>query len=255
MVRSASIFLALAGAASAFTAQPPAAPRRSTNLDASRRDFLVAGAAAVPAALLSSPAFAADKKKKNAPLPTPPTGVEYSGVYTDPNHPAGYRVVRATEKKGEAVIVLQDDPKSEVITVKAKSKAGKVKKGEKGQVTTLAIDFSVKGGPKDLPGTASNGVITFPDGNSWKKAGGIDGVYFDPNHPKGYRVVKVKKDGKVCVELQNDPAEQAVELVGKMRQSGFLFVDFSPKGGPKYLAASFKGDKLTFTDGNSWTKL
>lgn len=229
----------LVATAFAFAPNAPSS-RDSTSVNASRRDVL-AGIAFAPVSFAALPAFAKDSKV--AP------GTMFSGVYTDPKHPKGYRVVRETPKG--AAIVLQDGPKSDIIRLNAKTKYNK-KKDE----TTLTIDFSVKGGPKNLPGVYKNGKISFPDGNAWPKSSGIDGVYSDPNHPKGYRVVRVQGDGKVCVELQDEADGPVIELVGKMKSSqGYLFIDFSPKGGPKNLAATFKKNKLVFPDGNSWTKL
>jgi hypothetical protein len=37
--------------------------------------------------------------------------------------------------------------------------------------------------------------------------------------------------------------------------SGYITIDFSPKGGPKDIMALVKVDKLVFADGNTWTKL
>ena len=54
---------------------------------------------------------------------------------------------------------LQDDPKGDVIEIEGK------KKGK----NTLLIDFSSKGGPKNLAATVEDGKLVFPDGNSWLK--------------------------------------------------------------------------------------
>ena len=34
------------------------------------------------------------------------------------------------------------------------------------------------------------GKISFPDGNVWPKEAGVSGVYLDPQHKEGYRVVR-----------------------------------------------------------------
>ncbi|KAL7531727.1 hypothetical protein ACHAWF_003891, partial [Thalassiosira exigua] len=50
-----------------------------------------------------------------------------------------------------------------------------------------------EGGPKGVVAKLSEDkqTITFPDGNTWtKNSNQYDGVYKDPNHPKGYRVVR-----------------------------------------------------------------
>merc|ERR1719253_1498080 len=57
----------------------------------------------------------------------------------------------------------------------------------------LSFDFGFKGGPKGVVAKLSEDkqTITFPDGNTWtKNSNQYDGVYKDPNHPKGYRVVR-----------------------------------------------------------------
>ena len=87
----------------------------------------------------------------------------FQGVYADPKHPKGYRVVRES-KPGVALIELRDDPDGEVFTV-----TGATTFDKKTDATTIKIDFSVKGGPKDVPGVYSAGKLSFPDGNVWSK--------------------------------------------------------------------------------------
>ena len=88
------------------------------------------------------------------------------------------------------------------------------------------------------------------------KHSGVDGIYADPNHPSGYRIVREGQGGKLYITLQDEPKGQTVELEGfKKVGSGYLSIDFSPKGGPKNLAAVAKVGKLVFPDGNAWTKL
>ena len=54
--------------------------------------------------------------------------------------------------------------------------------------TSLTIDFSVKGGPKDVVATLNkDSSISFPDGNLWKKQGGVVGVYSDGFNPERLR--------------------------------------------------------------------
>ena len=83
---------------------------------------------------------------------------------------AGRRMARAhfnpfrTRGPSTVQIVLQDDPKAEVLKL-AGTSATDEKKGE----TTIKIDFSVKGGPKDVPGVYKDDKISFPDGNVWSK--------------------------------------------------------------------------------------
>mmetsp|Transcript_34737 Transcript_34737/g.77966 ORF Transcript_34737/g.77966 Transcript_34737/m.77966 type:complete len:230 (-) Transcript_34737:13-702(-) len=222
-----SLLLA-ASSASAFSPQ-----------DTSRRQFLggVASTASTGiAVVLSQPlsALAADA----AP--------SFSGIFTDPNHPQGWRAVR--EENGVAILQLQDEPGAEIFTIK-----GDVKKGA-GSGTTLMLDLSPKGGPKDVPATVSEGKISFPDGNSWKRLDGVDGVYSDPNHPEGYRIVRKTAKDAVSVTLQDAPGAPVVTVIGSV-SGDKIKLDLSPKGGPKDLVASIGANKITFPDGNSWPKL
>mmetsp|Transcript_26119 Transcript_26119/g.54504 ORF Transcript_26119/g.54504 Transcript_26119/m.54504 type:complete len:233 (-) Transcript_26119:46-744(-) len=204
--------------------------------EVSRRGF-VDGVVSVAAISLLQPssAFAADDI---API---------NGIYADPNHKNGYRVVR-TIGKTSASVTLQDEPEGPIITV-----SGDINTSGKG--TTVTLDLSPKGGPKDVVAIVKGSDLYFPDGNSWTKNSGVDGIYSDPNHPDGYRVVRASSGGNVMITLQDEPSGPMVELVGKRSSNGDILIDFSPKGGPKDLAASFKGDKLVFPDGNAWPKL
>mmetsp|Transcript_37314 Transcript_37314/g.67103 ORF Transcript_37314/g.67103 Transcript_37314/m.67103 type:complete len:232 (-) Transcript_37314:54-749(-) len=222
----------LASACSAFSTS-------QTNSNAlSRRNFFngVASASVATAVAFSQPpaAMATDAPSIN-------------GIYSDPNHKAGYRVVRSVNKS-TAAVTLQDEPKGPIISV-----GGKIKTSKKG--TTITLDLSPKGGPKDVVATLSgNDQLVFPDGNAWTKNGGADGIYLDSNHPKGYRVVRVK-GSKVFLTLQDDPKGDVIEIEGKKKGKNTLLIDFSSKGGPKNLAATVEDGKLVFPDGNSWLKL
>mmetsp|Transcript_14309 Transcript_14309/g.30569 ORF Transcript_14309/g.30569 Transcript_14309/m.30569 type:complete len:246 (-) Transcript_14309:74-811(-) len=234
--------LLLASACSAFNARP-------TNNVASRRDFFngIASAALVAGAIVAQPRAAMAKgssskgKTAAAPLASP-----INGIYSDPNHKKGYRVVRAVDRNN-AVVTLQDEPKGPIITVNGKVKTSK-KSG-----TTVTLDLSPKGGPKDIVATLTGDQLVFPDGNAWTKFTGIDGIYSDPNHPAGYRVVR-STGSKLSITLQDEPSGEVVEVAGKRKNGGYS-IDFSPKGGPKNLGVVVKGDQLEFPDGNAWTKL
>mmetsp|Transcript_40691 Transcript_40691/g.85483 ORF Transcript_40691/g.85483 Transcript_40691/m.85483 type:complete len:235 (+) Transcript_40691:191-895(+) len=224
----------LASACSAFsTNQGPA------NNAATRRDFFsgVASAAVAAGVVVAQPPAAMAK----SPAPLPPI----NGIYSDPKHPNGYRVVRAADKNN-AVVTLQDEPKGPIITCTGKIKTSK-KTG-----TTVTFDLSPKGGPKNILGTVDGDKIFFPDGNAWTKFPGVDGIYSDPNHPAGYRVVRLS-GSKMNITLQDEPKGDVTELVGKKKAGGYV-VDFSPKGGPKNLGVQIKDGQLVFPDGNAWTK-
>jgi len=244
----------------------------------SRRGFINAGALIGPAALANQAAVAAEEPKKgspeareakkaaaaakeaekNAATEAMKAAVEkeqakkdgakkgkaveeplssaggFQGFYTDPGHPKGYRVVRLTGK-GKAVVELQDDPKGEVLNIAAKV----VEK--KGEDTKILIDFSVKGGPKDVTAVYKDGNLVFPDGNKWPKMRGVPGVYAvvpGPDAkimnsvlkaPAGYDFVVIQqgayktKDGKDingCVELGNSKKKKVdpVKYAGKITE-------------------------------------
>ncbi len=224
------------GIASAVAFSAPKIPRSSFVSAVSRKDF-VDGAVSVAAISLLQPSSvrAADN--------IPPI----NGIYADPNHKNGYRVVR-TVGKSSALVTLQDEPGGPIITV-----SGDI--NTTGKRTTVTLDLSPKGGPKDVVATVKGSDLYFPDGNSWTKNSGIDGIYSDPNHPDGYRIVRTSSGGNVMITLQDGPSGPVVELVGIRASNGDILIDFSPKGGPKDLSASFKDDKLVFPDGNAWPKL
>ena len=85
----------------------------------------------------------------------------FDGTFSDPNHPNGFR--RISVKKGVATIVGKDEPQDK--------KEWKLKASVTPGTREMLVDFSPKGGPKDLLAKWSptkNG-IEFPDGNVWPK--------------------------------------------------------------------------------------
>ena len=217
-------------------------PTKKKSTVSRRNLFIVAGAAAISTSFWDVE-FLAVAKKDRTPLPS------IDGIYFDPSHKNGYRVVRAVSKSN-AVVTLQDEPKGPIVTVEGaiKSKSGG---------TTITLDLSPKGGPKDIVATYSNGSggdqLFFPDGNAWTKSEGVDGIYSDPNHPAGFRVVRVAKN-KLYITLQDDPKGEVIDVVGRKGKNGSYLIDFSSKGGPKDLAATVEDGKIVFPDGNTWTK-
>jgi hypothetical protein len=167
-----------------------------------------------------------------------------NGIYSDPNHLDGYRIVRELDKSN-ALVTLQDEPNGPIFSVNGKIVG-----------TTVTLDFSAKGGPKDIVATlVGDDKLKFPDGNTWTKISGVDGVYADPNHPSGYRVVRIAKGGDIFITLQDEPKGEVIELKGKQKENGSVSIDFSPKGGPNNLTAIAKDGKLVFPDGNAWIKM
>lgn len=74
------------------------------------------------------------------------------GRYSDPNHPTGFRDV--TVSGSDLTIVGRDSPTGAEWTLRARVDAS-------GLAST--IDFSPKGGPRDLPAKLVSGKIVFPD--------------------------------------------------------------------------------------------
>jgi len=115
--------------------------------------------------------------------------------------------------------------------------------------------FTLIGGPKNIAGTVEKkGKISFPDGNVWTKTTGIVGVYSDPQHRKGYRVIR--KDATGIVVSLSDSGSRGKEIIipAKATKTSVEF-DFSSKGGPASLKGTIKDNVITFPDGNTWTKL
>merc|ERR1712032_381153 len=173
--------------------------------------------------------------------------IPFQGIYSDPNHPKGFRSVRV--EKGRAMVVLQDEPGAEIFTVNAT-----INKLDSG--TNLLLDLSAKagGGAKNVPAIVSEGKLTFPDGNIWSKLNGVDGIYTDPNHPEGFRVVRTIDKSNVLVTLRDEPGAPVVDVTGIVNGNK-IKLDLSPKGGPKDLDASIGDGKIVFPDGNIWPKV
>ena len=90
------------------------------------------------------------------------------------------------------------------------------------------------------------------------------GVYYDPKHENGYRVLMAVKgsDNKATMTLcdgvpkdSTDEAKTYREIPVSVDNGDFVF-DFSFKGGPKNIKGKLSPDKqsITFEDGNTWTK-
>ena len=81
----------------------------------------------------------------------------------------------------------------------------------------------------------------------------IAGVYTDPMHPGCTRKVTLIGTNKVLVEGA-DEDKKAYKLKGTY-EGKTVVIDFSPKGGPKDVTATYSIAKgLTFADGNVWSK-
>jgi len=215
----------------------------ATSQQQSRRDILttvVGTATATAAALVMAPS--AVEAKDAAPAATGFTGSQ--GVWFDPKHPDGYRAIRI--KGGKAGVMTLSDglSKEEILDEKVEKTYNDIPVKLNGEDNTLTIDFSFKGGPKDVVGVLSDDgkKLTFPDGNTWvKNKFKFDGVYSVTDTtgknliPGAYRVLRQGKERKnkgfttiVNVELGSDKGGKSTFV--KAKQQGSLLaiptVDF-----------------------------
>jgi len=209
----------------------------------SRRDILttvVGTATATAAALIIAPTavLAADK----APAATGFTGSQ--GVWFDPKHPDGYRAIRIKGGKSGVMTLSDGLSKEEILDEKVEKTYNDIPVKLNGDDNTLTIDFSFKGGPKDVVGVLSEDgkKLTFPDGNTWvKNKFKFDGVYSVTDAtgkttiPGAYRVLRQGKERKnkgfttiINVELGTDKGKSTFV---KAKQQGSLLaiptVDFT----------------------------
>jgi len=226
--------------------RPAFTPRTvGTSLDAmSRRDVLSTSAAAALVVGLPLDAMAAAAAKPKD-LSSNPASFAFNGVFKDPKHPDGYRIISGSANK-EGTLTGQDDAKSEVFKIPIQTT-----KDNKGKIT-LSIDFSSKGGPADVVATVNkDSSILFPDGNVWKKEGGVVGVYIDgyAPYPKYRRVIR--QDGsKLTIDMVN--GKKTFSIIAEADQK-LLTVQFPGKT----CAAKINTKKgtISFADGNTWTKV
>lgn len=212
--------LVLLGEVTAFSNQhhgartgASAAKTSQLMMSSSRRDIL-SNAASIATIGLS--ALVLDPHKAAAFKPGPPTAQSaankaaesYQGVYSDPNHPAGYRVIMASSggKGSRATMTLSDGVEKDAPEGTEEKTYNNIPVVIKEGGNELSFDFSFKGGPKDVVATLSTDKqsITFPDGNTWKKNANLyDGIYKDPNYPNGYRIIRKFKSTKTVTEVNN----------------------------------------------------
>ena len=137
---------------------PTAASRRA--VCASLGLSLAALAPALPAHAVKETGYAAAKEVSNtqilADTPRDAAGVRLGGTYSDPLHPG---CPRKLVLAGASAIVTGADEDGKPWKVKGLVKGARV-----------LLDFTPKGGPKDVLATYTNGKgLVFPDGNVWKK--------------------------------------------------------------------------------------
>jgi hypothetical protein len=93
----------------------------------------------------------------------------------------------------------------------------------------------------------------------------VSGSYSDPNHPNCQRIIEVKKGSPTEFTLTGTDGNpgcsvdgsglKTFQLVGKVDSESNVYVDFSPKGGPKDLKGLYDSNKraIQWPDGNVWT--
>jgi len=199
-----------------------------------------------------SAALAADKKKSKTEA-IDYALLSYQGVYMDPGHPKGYRVL--VGNKQEATMKLQDDIKgkdSEVFNLPVK-----ISKDKKTKDVKLTFDFSAKGGPTDIMavlGTSgTTTTLTFSDGNVWKKETGVIGVYRDGFDASKTRVIRKVKGSKLTLDLIQSPTKTVTVSAKTGKPNAPVMFDFPGKpNDPGTFDAT--ANTLSFGDGNVWTK-
>ena len=99
---------------------------------------------------------------------TPEIGEVFNGLYSDPNHLEGYRVITMTDtfENGQRVGTCDGSD-----TGKIKEYSLTALAGRDGEKDTIIVDFSAKGGPANLHGSwhkdgESKGIV-WSDKNFW----------------------------------------------------------------------------------------
>mmetsp|Transcript_19432 Transcript_19432/g.42456 ORF Transcript_19432/g.42456 Transcript_19432/m.42456 type:complete len:166 (-) Transcript_19432:136-633(-) len=156
--RSSRGFVLCAGLAAVATLQlgsrcfssgvPPQAERSALE---GRRGLLAATVAAASTGLHSADAASAPS---------------WPGRYLDPNHPGCKREVSV---EYEGIVIEGADGEPGCLRGEKQTPWRLAVKPSPTKADELLIDFSPKGGPKDLVGKWDGDGILFPDGNKWKK--------------------------------------------------------------------------------------
>jgi len=188
----------------------------------------------------------------------------FQGVFKDPMNPNGYRVlVGDTGNTGEGynTMTLQDEPDGKVYSIPITSETDK----KTGQVTltmNLSSVYPARPSAQDVVATLNkDGSILFPDGNLWKKQGGVNGVYSDGFNPDRLRIIREEKredaqrrrSGVLVVDLLGGP-NGPERVPGRVVAPDVMYFDIPGKPGDKGVFNQGKGT-ISFGDGNVWTKL
>lgn len=263
------------------------APREAAALPLSRRDFARAAPAAAAALAGAGPVPAAQA----APAADRATAAKFAfnGVFRDNKHPEGYRVVAGGGgRAGTGTVILKDTRNGPCVESPMVAKRDAAT-----GLLTLRMDLSAYGEtrPDDASPTwwqpdpnpklsqevvatvdERDGSLRFPDGNVWRKEGGVVGVYIDgfAPYPKFRRLVLPGKDqtlasivmmqGSRVVEAKG--ADLSVVMVSGKKVIEVSGVDLGKRG----LSVQFPGKQcagmvdrkqgtIAWADGNVWTKV
>ncbi|MBV52548.1 MAG: hypothetical protein CL816_00620 [Coxiellaceae bacterium] len=80
----------------------------------------------------------------------------------------------------------------------------------------------------------------------------LNGIYSDPNHPSGSRQV-IAHHNQLTIKGRDDINDN-IWVVNGIIQGNIIKLDFSSKGGPASITATFNNHEIIFSDGNSWVK-
>ena len=76
--------------------------------------------------------------------------------------------------------------------------------------------------------------------------------YADPDHPNGTRQV-MAHNGRVTIKGRDEKNGSLWVANGDI-QGNTITLDFSSKGGPASITATYNNEGITFADGNTWVK-
>lgn len=221
----------------------------------SRRRFLSCIALASPI-----PCSASTEVGAEVPL-------NFSGVYRDPQHPEGYRVIRSMGP-GLITLSMQDEPAGPLVEMKGQSrynpKTGETsleflpKQGESKTVSAVyspSLFFYINY-CQDQGDMTTRGGVKFSDSYAWVKEGGLQGVYVDSTLGDGYRTIREVGNGKLVIDYADRAEQVPVRLPAVINKTeGTVVIDFRPRGGKQKVSALLEDRKITFSDGKTWLKL
>jgi len=146
--------------------QPQTVPSEAKTAT-SRRDLLLRTSGLVAAPMIASATLFGDAAEAGA--------AKWSGKYEDPKHPGCERRISKDNLSGEYTIAgaTNRDKTQKGCDADPKSVKRWALTGRPSSDDTMLVDFSPKGGPKDvevkLVKTLKSEGIAFPDGNTWRK--------------------------------------------------------------------------------------